>query len=382
MRTLITNARCISPDFDLTGASVLVDGRNIAGVFRSEEEKPAADTVFDAAGKMLMPGFIDVHCHGNSGFDFSDADQDGMNEMCLAKLKEGVTSWLPTTLTLPEDELAAALKTAGVYSASGIKGAKVPGIHLEGPYINVKQIGAQNPDYVRLPDIEEVKRLNSIYKVLKVSYAVEVEGGAEFARELRTMGITPSCVHSEATYARFEAAMSCGLRNISHFCNQVSGLHHREIGIVGAGLLHDDVFIELICDKLHICPDMIKLVFKLKRSDRIMLITDSMRAAGMPDGEYDLGGMDVVVRGGCARLKTNNALAGSTLALCDALKNVYEITAMSLSELVKASSFNQAQSLGLDRLGRIEPGFIADLVVLNDDFTPAAVFVDGEQRLG
>ena len=381
MRTLIKNAYVVSPDYEMSGAAVLIEDQIIKGVYSADETMPSADKVIDAEGNMLMPGFIDVHCHGNSGYDFTDADQEGMNTMAKAKLKEGVTSWLPTTLTLPEEQLAAALKTAAVYIDSDVKGCRVPGIHLEGPYINVSQIGAQNPAYVRLPDIEEVKRLNAICKVLKISYAVEVEGGAEFSRDLRAMGITPSCVHSEATHADFEAAMSCGLRNISHFCNQVTKLHHREIGVVGAGLLHDDVFIEFICDKLHICPDMIKLVFKLKNSERIMLITDSMCAAGMPDGEYKLGGLDVIVSGGCARLKSNDALAGSTLALCDGLKNVKEITSMSLTELVKTTSFNQAQSLGLEKLGKIEPGFIADIVIMGEDFVPVKVLVGGEVRL-
>jgi N-acetylglucosamine-6-phosphate deacetylase len=381
MRTLITNAYVVSPDFELENAAVLIEDQYIAGVYSQDETLPPADNVIDAEGNMLMPGFIDVHCHGNSGYDFTDADQQGMNTMAQAKLKEGVTSWLPTTLTLPEEKLAAALETAAAYIDSDVKGCRVPGVHLEGPYINVSQIGAQNPAYVRLPDIEEVKRLNAICKVLKISYAVEVEGGAEFSRDLRAMGITPSCVHSEATHADFQSAMNCGIRNISHFCNQVSKLHHREIGLVGAGLLHDDVFIEFICDKLHICPDMIKLVFKFKRSDRIMLITDAMCAAGMPDGDYELAGLEVIVKDGCARLKSNGALAGSTLALCDGLKNVKEITCMSLTELVKTTSFNQAQSLGLEKLGKIEPGFIADIVIMGADFTPLKVMVDGEIRL-
>ncbi len=381
MRTLIKNALVVSPDFEMSGAAVMIENGYITGVYSADETLPQADKIIDAEGNMLMPGFIDVHCHGNSGYDFADADQEGMNTMGIAKLKEGVTSWLPTTLTLPEEEIAAALKTAAVYIESGVKGCRVPGIHLEGPFINVSQIGAQNPAYVRKPDIEEVKRLNQICKVLKVSYAVEIEGGAAFARDLRALGITPSCVHSEATHADFEAGMRCGLRNISHFCNQVTKLHHREIGVVGAGLLHDDVFIEFICDKLHICPDMIKLVFKLKNPERIMLITDAMRAAGMPDGLSSLGGLEVVVSNGCARLKSNGALAGSTLKLCDALKNVKEITSMSLTDLVKATSFNQAQSLGLQKLGKIEPGFIADIVILDDNFVPVKVLVDGEVRL-
>ncbi|MFA7183740.1 MAG: amidohydrolase family protein, partial [Victivallales bacterium] len=265
---------------------------------------------------------------------------------------------------------------------SGKKGCKVPGVHLEGPFINPNCLGAQNPDYVRLPDIEEVKRLAKIFPVVKVSYAVEIEGGARFASQLLAEGITPSCVHSAAKYSEFKAAAENGLRNLSHFCNQMTGLHHRDIGLVGAGLAEKEVFIELICDTLHICPDMIKLLFDLKNTEKIQLITDAMRAAGMPDGEYTLGGLPVIVADDAARLKSNGALAGSTLEVCTALKNVFEITGKPLAELIKTTSWNQAQALGLEKLGRIEPGYFADIVILSDDFKPVKVFVNGELRLG
>ncbi|MFA7230125.1 MAG: N-acetylglucosamine-6-phosphate deacetylase [Victivallaceae bacterium] len=381
MSTLLKNCHIVSPDCDIKNAAVLIEGKFIKKIYIGNDSIPEAGKVIDAAGKMVAPGFIDIHCHGRSGYDFTDAKQEAIDTIAIDKLKEGVTSLLPTTLTLPEDALAAALQTAANYVKSGKKGCKLPGVHLEGPYINPACLGAQNPAFVRLPDIAEVKRLNSIFKVAKVSYAVEVVGGAQFAADLLAEGITPSCVHSAAKHSEFLEGNKRGLKNLSHFCNQMTPLHHRDIGLVGAGLMHNEVFIEFICDTLHICPDMINLVFKLKSTERIQLITDAMCAAGMPDGDYELGGLPVIVKDGAARLKSNGALAGSTLQLCDALKNVYNITGIKLSELIKTTSWNQAQALGLEKLGRIEPGYYADIVILNDQFKPEKVLVNGEVRL-
>jgi N-acetylglucosamine-6-phosphate deacetylase len=269
------------------------------------------------------------------------------------------------------------LENARKYTDSKIAGAKVPGVHLEGPYINESCLGAQNPAFVRKPDAEEVKKLNAIYPVLKVSYAVEVEGGDKFASELLAEGITPSCVHSKASYKEFKVAYDHGLRNLSHFCNQMTALHHRDIGLVGAGLAHSEVYIEMICDKIHLRSDMIKLIFQLKDINHIVLITDACQAAGMPDGEYEIGGLPLILKDGAARLASNGALAGSVLVMNKALKNVYELTGIALSQLVKTTSWNQACSLGLSKLGRIEPGYKADLVALDDMFEVAAVWVDG-----
>jgi N-acetylglucosamine-6-phosphate deacetylase len=160
----------------------------------------------------------------------------------------------------------------------------------------------------------------------------------------------------------------------------MSALHHRDIGLVGAGLLHDDVYAELICDKLHISPAMIQLVFKVKGPDHVVLITDAMRAAGMPDGEYDLGGLPVIVSGGAARLKDGGALAGSTLQLAVAVKNISEVTGLPLKELVKASSLSAANALGLQGIGKVEPGYAADIVLLDSDFNCKVTMVDGEVR--
>ncbi len=380
MKTLLKNCRLISPDTDLSAAAILIENDRISRIYSPGDTLPDADKVIDLGGDMAMPGFIDVHCHGRSGLDFSDATLEAVTAMGVDKLKEGVTTLLPTTLTLPEETLAASLKTAAEYVNTGVKGCKIPGVHLEGPFINPKCLGAQNPDYVRKPDIEEVKRLDAIFPVLKVSYAVEMPGAAEFSAELLAEGITPSCVHSAATYRQFLDGYDHGLRNLSHFCNQMTALHHRDIGLVGAGLSHEDVYIEFICDKLHICPDMIALVFDIKGPEHIQLISDAMRASGMPDGDYTLGGLPVVVSDGAARLASNGALAGSTLQICQALKNVAEITELPLSDLVKTTSWNQACALRLPDLGRLEPGYFADITVLDNDFNVVMTLVNGEVR--
>lgn len=380
MSLLLKNCHLISPDQNFAGSAILIENGKIKRVYAEGDALPSADKIIDVKGAMTLPGFIDVHCHGKSGVDFCDAEDSALETIGIDKLKEGVTSYLPTTLTLPEDLLVRALKTAANYTAKGVKGCKLPGVHLEGPFINPKCLGAQNPDYVREPDIEMVRRLAKIYPVKKVSYAVEMPHGAEFAAELIGEGIQPSCAHSGAKYSDFMAAYRHGLHALTHFCNQMTPLHHRDIGLVGAGLLHQDVYVEMICDKLHLCPDMIKLVFSQKDINHILLITDAMRAAGMPDGESSLGGLPVIVKDGAARLASNGALAGSTLQVCDALRNVYEITGLPLEQLVRTTSLNQANSLGLTGLGRLEAGYCADIVILNGKFKVQKTFVDGELR--
>jgi len=380
MSTLIANCRVISPDVDLPGASVLLEGDKIAGVYAAGQDVPSAGTVFDAAGAMLMPGFIDIHFHGAVGYDNTDGTVEAIERIAEARLRDGVTSMCPTTLTLPEEQLATSLRAVAKYAANPAF-AKIAGIHLEGPYINCECTGAQNPAYVRPPSIDEVMRLNAICPVAIVSFAVEVEGGIEFARQLADAGIVASCGHTAATYEQLAAAKAQGLTHLTHFCNQMTKLHHREIGCVGGGLLDDDLVIEMICDKIHLSPDMIRLAFKVKTPDKIALITDSMVATGLEDGDYSLGGLAVEVKDGAARLKSNGALAGSTLQLNTALKNVAEVTGLPLSRLVRATSLNQATSLGLAGLGKIETGYNADLVLLGDDFAVQATFVDGQRKV-
>ncbi len=212
MKTLIKNARVISPDTDLPSASVLIENELITGLYSTGGREPSADKIIDAGGSMLMPGFIDIHCHGCGGYDFCDGTPEAINTIARKKLEEGVTSFLGTTLTAGEACLSTALKTAADYIATGGDDAKIAGIHLEGPFFNQECVGAQNPAFLSKPDIDLVKRLDAICPVRKISYSIELAGAMEFTRQLVELGIMPSCAHSAAKYAEFKTAVHISVR--------------------------------------------------------------------------------------------------------------------------------------------------------------------------
>ena len=378
MKTLITNAHIISPGIDLVGGSVLIVDNRIADVLQPGAPLPEADKTIDAGGNMLLPGFIDIHSHGAGGCDTCDCSVESIRTIADCKMKEGVTTWLPTTLTLGTKTLMDVCECVKTYAANPT-GSKTPGVHLEGPYINPRQCGAQNPAFVRPADIDEVMSLAAIYPVLYISLAPEMPGALEFIAQATAAGITCSAGHSAATHADFMKAKAAGLKHLTHFCNQMSPQHHREIGLVGSGMLDRDIKIEIICDTIHLCRDMLNLTFTNKDISQMIMITDSLACSWMPDGPGQLGGLPIMVKDGVARLESGN-LAGSALRYAKGLKNVHEITGRPLSELVKATSLNQAESLGLKGLGKVSPGYTADLVLLNADFDTLMTIIDGEVR--
>ncbi len=377
MKTLIINAHIISPGIDIPGGSVLIDGSRIEAVLQPGETA-AADKVVDAGGEMLLPGFIDIHSHGAGGCDTCDCKLESIRTIADCKMKEGVTTWLPTTLTLGTKTLQEVCEVVKTYAADPC-GAKTPGVHLEGPYINPKQCGAQNPAFVRPADFEEVAMLHEIYPILNITLAPEMPGAIEFIAKAATLGITCSAGHSAASHEVFKKAKAAGLKRLTHFCNQMSPQHHREIGLVGSGMLDKDIRIEIICDTIHLCADMLNLTFTNKPIEQMIMVTDSLACSWMPDGPGQLGGLPINVVGGVARLESGN-LAGSTLRYAKGLKNVWEITGKPLSELVKATSYNQAQSIGLSGLGKIEPGYTADMVLLDANFDTLKTIIDGVVR--
>lgn len=383
-KTIIRNAHVISPGVDLPEATIVINSGKIASVSRRAATARPGDTVIDVKGQYVMPGFIDVHTHGARGCDFCDADEKAIFELAQGKLQEGVTTFLPTTLTVSHENLEQAARNLRAYADAKMPYAKAPGIHLEGPFINGKCCGAQNPAFVRKPDIREVKQIAAIYPVKLISYAVETEGGAKFAKECFKIGVVPSCGHTGAKLADLRKAYANGLRHMTHFCNQMTPLHHREIGMVGAGFLIEDLNTEVICDKIHLCPDMLELIFTRRNLAHVQMITDSLRCSHCPDGySFSMGGLDVRLEKGEARLVKGGNLAGSTLWMGMGLKNVHEVTGIALKDLVRTTSWNQAIELGWgDSLGKVEKGFVADLVVINPKtWRPSAVLVDGEQRI-
>lgn len=386
----IRKAHVVAPGRDLGVADVRVgaDGR-IAAVGGADAAPRPGDEIVAADGLTLLPGFVDIHSHGRGGFDFSDATDEAFDAIGRGKLADGVTSFLATGLTLPEDGLAALCRATERYKARVASGATVGahclGVHLEGPFFNPKMAGAQNPAFLRDPDAAMVKRLHAISPVRIVSLAPELPGAEECIRELAEAGIVVSGGHSEAGYAAFESARAAGMRHLTHFCNAMLPAHHLRPTMVNGGLVADDVRVEIICDGVHLSDAMIRLVAKAKGPDGAMLVTDAMRAAAQPDGLYSLGGLRVRVEHGRATLADvpydPNAVvsnvAGSVALFPDCLRRWVRLCGFPLCEAIRAAGWNQLRSLGVRDRGDIAPGQRADLVLVDDRLSPQRVLVGG-----
>lgn len=379
MKLLIHHVTIISPDLEIERGTLLIEGGRIVAVTGPDELLPDADQIIDAEGRIAMPGFFDIHSHGAAGDDVCDSDPAAIRRIAGRKLREGVTTWLPTTLTQPEGRLMEISANCAAYMAAPDH-CRAPGLHVEGPFINPNNAGAQNPEFVRPPGFSELERLHRIAPVRVVSLAPEMDGADELIRKAVGIGIIASAAHTSATAARIFEAKSAGLTHLTHFGNAMTPLHHREIGVIGAGLLDDSLMLELIGDGVHLCPDMLKLLFKLVPIGRLMLITDSTAASWLGDGETTLGGLPVTVKNNIARLTGSGALAGSTLRYNEGVRNITEITGLPLHQIVRTTSWNQAQSLGLENFGKLEPGFHADIVLMGEDFSVWKTFVGGVER--
>lgn len=366
---LLTNAHIISPGLEISNGFVEITNHRISQI-GDMESAPGRGTNLE--GQMLVPGFIDIHSHGADGHDVCDACEDSLEHIAQTKLKEGVTTWLPTTLTQPRDRLREIVQTIDRWAPSAP--LHVPGIHLEGPFINVEQAGAQNPQFVRPPDTLELRELHEIFPALILSLAPEMPGALDLIREARSLNIIASAAHTRATYENIKEAVGYGLGHLTHFGNAMTGLHHREIGVVGSGLIEETLKIELIVDGVHLSADMVQLVFKSVPRENILLITDSVASSWQPDGESSIGGLEVIIKDGVARLKSNGALAGSTLRYSKGLQLAQSFTGEPLVDLIATTSWNQARALGLNQRGKIEIGFWSDLTVLNPDFEVTHTF--------
>ncbi|MCJ8007953.1 N-acetylglucosamine-6-phosphate deacetylase [Lederbergia wuyishanensis] len=336
-------------------------------------EKQAGEIVTDAAGKIVIPGMIDIHIHGGYGVDTMDADPEKMLFLSEKLLSEGVTSFFATTITQAHENISNALKAVKVAMDQG--SSSIEGVHLEGPFINVKRAGAQPPEYIVDPDIELFLKWHgeSGEQIKLVTYAPELPGGKEFEQVMVGRGIVPSVGHSDAVR---EELLNSAATHTTHLYNGMRGLHHREAGVAGHALLKEDIQVEIIADGIHITPDMIDLAYRIKGAEKISLISDAMMAKGMVPGEYDLGGQKVIVHDGEARLE-NGSLAGSVLRMDDAFRNIMKFTGCSISEAVQMTSSNQAREFGLKQKGLLAPEKDADIVIMDQDFE-----VEKTYRLG
>ncbi|QHV47342.1 N-acetylglucosamine-6-phosphate deacetylase [Bacillus cereus] len=320
------------------------------------------ETVFDATGKIVIPGMIDVHIHGGYDIDAMDANSDGLVTLGKEMLKEGVTTYFPTTMTQAPEAIEAALTAA---KKAKEKGAHFEYIHLEGPYVSKKRAGAQPLEHIVPANIEQFKQWQeaSGNLIKLVTYAPEEEGALEFEQYLAETGVVGTMGHTDAID---EQLKNRKITHATHLYNQMRGLHHREPGVVGHVLLNPDVMVEVITDGIHIHPDMVKLAYKLKGPKKVSVITDAMRAKGLEDGLYELGGQPVHVKDGSARLE-DGTLAGSILKMDQAFRNVIEFTGCSIEDAVLMTSVNQAEEFGLNNKGALAVGKDADFVVMNED---------------
>lgn len=370
------NARIFTPDFRFAvGAFEVKDGR-FGEVL---PENVPADAV-DLGGATVIPGLIEVHSHGNSGYDFSDGSYEGLKKMAEFYLSCGVTSFAPASMTLPYDVLAKAFATARQLVDEDPAGcAKLRGIQMEGPYFSYKKRGAQNPDYLKEPDFEGFRKLyedcGGLIRIVDV--APELPGSAEFVAKASKL-CTVSVAHTDSDYDHAKAAFDSGATHVTHLYNAMPGINHRNPGVIPAAVENPKVRAEIICDGMHIHPAAVRLAFTMF-AGRMILISDSGRCAGQPDGtEFELGGQMATLRDGVARL------ADGTIA-CSAT-NMYQCLLNTISwgvpeeEVIRACTYNPACALGVqDEVGSIATGKVADFIVCNADYSGKRVFLAGQE---
>ena len=350
--------------------SVLVTEGRIAALSADDTlPPPEGAEIYDAEGRALIPGFVDVHTHGRAGGDFGTADYPLMLHMAKSYLDSGVTTVMPTLASAPLADLQISISRINALrnEAAASEGTlpNVAGTHLEGRYLNVKRRGAHAADLLVPPDANELEALlSSMEGARHLSAALELDPDGAALRRALSLGATLSMGHTDADYATAESLIAQGVTALTHTFNAMPPLHHRDGGAVAAGLLSDTAFCEMICDGFHIAPHMVKLAYRLAR-ERLTLITDSMEATGCADGEYSIAGNPVTVKDGKARTH-DGAIAGSTLSMWDAVRNLSAFADIPLEDAVYAATMAPAREIGLDKeLGSIEVGKRADLLVLN-----------------
>lgn len=372
----LKNVKVYIKNVGIVKTNIGIENGRIAYIGNEENIEP----IFETDG-IVVPGFIDEHIHGAGGADAMDGTVEALQTISEFLAREGTTGFLATTMTQSPENITNALKAVKKVREKGeYKGAEVLGVHLEGPFISPKHVGAQPLEYVATPDAELFDKYNeaSGNSIKIVTLAPEVEGGLGLVKHLSNIGVVASVGHTGGKYADVVNAVAAGATNVTHTYNAQTGLHHREAGVVGAAMLLDELNCEMICDTIHVSVPAIKLVIKNKPHDKYTLITDAMRAKGMPDGKSELGGQEVFVNNGEARL-ADGTLAGSVLKMNVAVNNLVEKAGVPFTDAIDFATYNPAKNIGvLNERGTIEVGKRADLTVLNSDFEVLYTLVNGK----
>ncbi|MBI5974953.1 N-acetylglucosamine-6-phosphate deacetylase [Staphylococcus canis] len=360
--TIYTDSGVISKGY------IIIENGRIAAI-ESGDYEGTLETL-DAQGQNILPGFIDMHIHGGYGEDTMDASYEGLMHLAQKLLSEGTTSFLPTTMTQSNEAIEKALDNVVKVQAQqqGTDSADIVGVHLEGPFISENKIGAQNPKYIQRPSIKQLEHFQQVaHHLIKiVTIAPEVDGAEETIQALKE-DIIFSMGHSEVTFDQANHAADIGVQHVTHLYNAGTPFQHRDPGMFGAAWTNPNINTEIIVDGIHSHPASVQIAYQQKGNTHMYLITDAMRAKGMPDGQYELGGQPVIVKQNEARLESGS-LAGSILKMNDGLRHFMNFTGDTLASLWRVTSLNQAKALGIDHeKGSIAVGKIADLVIVDED---------------
>lgn len=370
---ILKNAMLTDENFDLIESDLSIEGETIARV-----GKNLPGEAIDLTGCTIVPGFVDIHIHAAVGADTCDANPRGLEKMSEYLVARGVTTFCPTTMTVSHEEIENALAAVKQAMERPLKGAVIAGVNMEGPYISIHRKGAQDGKYVKNPDFEEFQGFydgcGGIIKLVDI--APECAGAEDFIPRAARL-CTVSIAHTMADYDTAKRAFDLGITHATHLYNAMPGLSHREPGVVGAVFDDSRIRAEIICDGFHIVPAVLRITFQMLGEDRTVIISDSMRAAGEPDGVYTLGGQEVFVKNGQARL-ADGTIAGSTTNLYQEVKNLLQ-WGVPFRQVIKSATINPAKEIRMaDRIGSVQEGKYADLVVLDADRNIRMVFVRGK----
>nr|WP_307991347.1 N-acetylglucosamine-6-phosphate deacetylase [uncultured Niameybacter sp.] len=362
----IVNGKILFDGQIIEGKALLFE-QKIVGIVELSEVPVDAEKI-DANGHYVAPGFIDLHIHGYDTKDTMDGTKEAIQTIAKGIAKNGVTSFLPTTMTMSKEEIITALEACRAVKAEGSQGSEVLGVHMEGPYINEAFKGAQNGKYIQEPNADAVKFVKDYQDIVKlITIAPEVEGAKTFIEEIsNTTNITLSMGHTKADFDQAMEGIEAGITHTTHLFNAMTPLHHRNPGVVGAALASEKVSCEMICDTIHVNPGLYPLVIKAKAPDKFVLVTDCMCAGGCEDGKYALGGQPVFVKEGSARLE-DGTLAGSILRLNEAVRNVMAHTNYGIEKVIEFATINPAKTIGVDGFkGTLDIGKDADIILIDE----------------